>query len=221
MASRRLVPAIALLAVLPLAGCKVDINSGAGGGSSGADVPGPAIGGPHAEALAALGQPRPEDTGAHYDRDDWGDWREDSASKCNTRERVLIRDGDGEAVDSQCRPSCPKESCWTSHYDGVKSKDPKDLQIDHIVPIAEANRSGARDWTRQQRTDYYNDPANLIAVSARSNTQKSDGDPGKWRPAREYWCDYATAYVAVKTKYKLSVDDAELAELTRMLNTCP
>ncbi|GLZ42383.1 HNH endonuclease family protein [Actinokineospora sp. NBRC 105648] len=215
---RRLVVAAAV--VLTLSAC--DPNLGAGTGAGGATPPAPAAGAPgdHAAALAALGQPRLEDTGAHYNRKDWGDWDYDPKSKCNTREQVLIRDGDGETVDAQCRATCPKATCWTSRYDDVTTKDPADLQIDHIVPIAEANRSGARDWTAEQRAAYYNDTTNLVAVSGRSNQQKSDGDPAKWRPVRTYWCDYATAYVAVKTKYKLTVDDAELAELTRMLGSC-
>ncbi|GAA2992601.1 HNH endonuclease family protein [Actinokineospora diospyrosa] len=218
---RSVVPVLTVLAALGLSlltACDPDAL-GTGGTSLPAPAPGAAAN--HQAQLAALGQPRPEDTGAHYDRDEWGEWANDRASKCSTREQVLVRDGDGETVDGQCKPSCPKATCWTSRYDGVTTKDPADLQIDHIVPLAEAARSGARNWTAEQRKAYYNDPVNLVAVSARSNQQKSDGDPGKWRPMREYWCDYATGYVAVKTKYQLTVDDVELAELTRMLNTCP
>ncbi|MBM7773551.1 hypothetical protein JOD54_003755 [Actinokineospora baliensis] len=214
---RSTVPVLAALA-LALTAC--DPNALGTGGTS---VPAPAPGAPgdHAAQLAALGQPQPEDTGAHYDRKAWGEWAYDSASKCNTREQILVRDGDGEVVDGQCKPTCPKDFCWTSRYDGVTTKDPSALQIDHIVPIAEANRSGARNWTAPQRAAYYNDPANLVAVTARSNQSKSDGDPGKWSPTQGYWCDYATGYIAVKVKYKLTVDDAELAGLTKMLATCP
>ncbi|WP_084468096.1 HNH endonuclease family protein [Actinokineospora inagensis] len=213
---RSAVPALTLLAAIAVAAC--DPNAL---GTTSSTVETPAAPGNHAAQLAALGQPRPEDTGAHYNRAEWGDWKNQPGTKCSTREQVLVRDGDGETVDAQCKPTCPKATCWTSRYDGVTSKDAADLQIDHIVPLAEAARSGARDWTAAQRSAYYNDTTNLIAVTARSNTQKSDGDPAKWRPTRTYWCDYATAYVAVKVKYKLSVDDAELAALTQMLNTCP
>ncbi|WP_033401034.1 HNH endonuclease family protein [Actinokineospora enzanensis] len=224
MRSRVLVPTLAL-AALALSGCKVDLNAAASGApdapGAGTAAPARGVSGDHAAALAALGAPRPEDTGAHYDRDDWGDWAYDSKSKCDTRESILVRDGDGETVDSQCRSACPKEACWTSRYDGVTAKDPHDLQIDHIVPLAEAARSGARDWTPAQRKQFYNDQENLVAVTVRSNTQKSDGDPGKWRPALQtYWCDYVTGYVAIKTKYKLSVDDNELAGITAMFRSC-
>ncbi|GGS61055.1 HNH endonuclease family protein [Actinokineospora fastidiosa] len=171
-------------------------------------------------ALADLGEPRPEDTGAHYRRADWGDWDYDPASKCNTRERVLARDGRGLKVDAQCRPTCPQGDCWTSPYDGVAVDDASDLQIDHIVPLAEANRSGARRWTKDERETFYNDQDNLVAVTARSNQSKGDDDPGRWRPVRGHWCDYATRYVTIKARYRLSVDPVEHAELARMLNTC-
>ncbi|MGX7829853.1 HNH endonuclease family protein [Actinokineospora sp. 24-640] len=203
--SSRLPLAVLLLA----AGCALPVT--APSGSSPATPP---------PALADLGEPRREDTGAHYSRDDWGDWDYDPATKCNTRERVLARDGRGLDVDTQCRPACPGGDCWTSVYDGLVVDSAADLQIDHIVPLAEANRSGARKWTKAQRNAFYNDPDNLIAVTGKSNGSKGDDDPGRWRPVREHWCEYATSYVTVKVRYKLSVDDAEHAELSRMLNTC-
>ncbi len=212
--------ALATAAVLALSGCEYVTASGEGGGAS--RLPAPVTSADKAALLAKLGPAKPEDTGAHYNRKEWGDWAYDPATKCNTRESVLVRDGEGETVDEQCRSTCPTTACWTSHYDGVKAKDPADLQIDHLVPVAEANRSGARGWTAEPRAAYYNDPSNLLAVSGKSNQSKSDGDPGKWRPtAREHWCAYATGYVAVKVKYQLTVDDNELAGLTQMLNTCP
>lgn len=204
-------PRLSLALLLLLAGCALPTAPGFGGPSSGAAPP---------PSLTELGEPRPEDTGAHYRRDDWGDWDYDPATKCNTRERVLARDGRGLDVDSQCRPRCAGGECWTSPYDGVVVGDAGDLQIDHIVPIAEANRSGARKWSKEQRKRFYNDEDNLVAVTSRTNQSKGDSDPGKWRPARENWCEYATRYVTVKVRYKLHADAAEHAELKRMLNTC-
>jgi hypothetical protein len=205
---------LVVVAVLALAACALPNIAAPGGGT-------PAGGGGTPPAsLAQLGEPTPEDTGAHYRRDDWGDWAYDSATKCSTRERVLARDGRDLTVDGQCRPTCPTGDCWTSPYDGLVVGDAADLQIDHVVPLAEANRSGARRWTQTERATFYNDTDNLLAVSSRANQGKSDDDPAKWRPIREFWCDYATRYVAIKAKYKLTVDSAEHAELGRMLGTC-
>lgn len=223
---RGLVPVVLVVVLVGLgsAGCRFDVGASSAASGSAA-VPAPNVTGDRAALLAQLGAAQVEDTGAHYERADWGEWAYDSASKCNTREQVLIRDGDGEQVDGQCRAQCPRKApeaaCWVSRYDGVAAYDPGELQIDHLVPLAEANRSGARGWSAEQRSAFYNDPANLVAVSGKSNGQKSDGDPGVWRPAEAYWCDYATAYVNVKVAYKLTADQRELAELTAMLGRCP
>ncbi|WP_197523349.1 HNH endonuclease family protein [Actinokineospora pegani] len=170
--------------------------------------------------IDALGEPRPEDTGAHYDRDAWGDWATGD-NGCTTRELVLRRDGRQVTVDDSCRPSCPTEACWTSPYDGVAVSDARELQIDHIVPVAEANRSGARHWSAEQRQAFYNDPDNLVAVSKAANSQKSDDDPAEWRPADSYACQYATTYATVKTKYGLAADADEVAALRAMATACP
>ena len=171
--------------------------------------------------LAAL-TVAPEDTGAHYARADWGDWARHG--QCDTREQALAAQGTGVMADPQCRPVCPAAvpPCWTSPYDGVTTGDPGVLQIDHLVPLAEAQQSGARDWTTARRHAYYNDPANLVAVTIHANTSKGDRDPGQWRPpARDSWCAYAVGWIAVKGTYGLNVDPAERDALGAMLAYCP
>ena len=169
------------------------------------------------ELLAAL-PVRVEDTGAHYDRDQWGDWTT-GVGGCDTREIVLIRDG----RDVERGPGCRvMGGIWISPYDGAHTTTPSRVQIDHRVPLAEAQRSGARHWSRAQRVAFYNDPANLVAVSARANTSKGDQDPGQWRPTRrDAWCGYAAAYITTKHTWRLHIDPAEHAGLVAMLNTCP
>jgi hypothetical protein len=171
-------------------------------------------------ALAAL-PVRPEDTTTPYDRDQWGDWANHGHS-CDTRELVLTDQGHHTTPGAACRPGCVLGSvCWLSPYDGARLRDPADVHVDHRVPLAEAHRSGAADWTREQRERFYNDPTNLVAASAESNTSKGDNDPAHWRPTNHaVWCDYATAYVATKDTYGLAVDPAEHDALAAMLTTC-
>lgn len=176
--------------------------------------------GPAVDQLAAVAV-RVEDTGAHYDRDAWGDWT--SRDGCDTREQILIAQGRGVQRGKGCTPVCPESgpACWTSPYDGVTARERADLQIDHRVPVKEAMRSGARTWSAAQRSRFYTDPANLVAASVHSNTSKGDRDPGVWRPTnRTSWCDYATAYTATKRTYGLSVDQREHDALVSMLGTC-
>ncbi len=177
-------------------------------------------GGRQSRALLDTLPVRTEDTGAHYRRADWGGWTRTSAGRCDTRARVLLRDAAPGSIrrGSGCRIAA---GVWVSSYDRARIADPRGVQIDHRVPVREAQRSGARGWTPPQRAKFYNDPANLLAVSAHANTSKGADDPGSWRPPnRAAWCRYAGDYITTKHTYRLTVDPAERAGLVAMLNTC-
>ena len=76
--------------------------------------------------------------------------------------------------------------------------------------------------TLQRRTDFANDPLNLLAVSGAANEQKSDGDAATWLPPnKSYRCSYVARQIAVKQKYALWVTVAEREAMQRILNTCP
>jgi hypothetical protein len=207
--------ALAALAALVLTGCEFVT-------ALRADTTPAPVTGPAAALLAAL-PVAPEDTTAPYDRDQWGDWAS-HGDGCDTRELVLTEQGHNTMAGKGCRPLCPTTAptCWVSPYDGAALRDSSRVHIDHRVPLAEAARSGARDWTRAQREAFYNDRTNLVAASVHSNTSKGDDDPGRWQPAdRAVWCGYATAYITTKSTYGLSIDPAERDALASMLATCP
>lgn len=141
--------------------------------------------------------------------------------ECNTRELVLQRQGSGVERDSECRVTA---GTWVSPYDGKHLDDDADLDIDHLVPLAEAWRSGARGWTDDQRERFANDldSPQLVAVTAGENRAKGDRDPAEWRPpSRGYWCAYAIGWVVVKALYQLRVDQRERDALRELLATCP
>ncbi|ONI87603.1 HNH endonuclease [Actinosynnema sp. ALI-1.44] len=154
-----------------------------------------------------------------YSRDRFPHWA-GTGNSCDTREIVLQRQGADVQRDAECRAVSGK---WTSPYDGVVMTKAADVDIDHVVPLAEAWRSGASRWTDEQRKQFANDLNNpqLFAVTAASNRSKGDKDPADWKPpAKTYWCTYAENYVAVKAHYKLTVDTKERDGLAEMLATC-
>ena len=113
---------------------------------------------------------------------------------------------------------------WLSAFDGYSTDDPSELDIDHMVPLAEAWRSGASQWSGQQRLAYANDlehPGSLIAVTAATNRSKSDRDPAQWQPPnRDAWCSYVTDWVATKLTWALTADEAEVRALQNMAGGC-
>lgn len=154
-----------------------------------------------------------------YDRDKFPHWIQ-QGDNCDTREVVLKRDGDGVTTGTDCYPT---GGSWYSVYDETTTTDPSKVQIDHMVPLADAWRSGAKNWTTAQRQAFANDLTNpqLVAVSASSNESKSDQDPSTWKPpAQSEWCFYVRDWVQVKYSYSLTITTAEKAALNDMLGSC-
>jgi hypothetical protein len=154
-----------------------------------------------------------------YDRDLFPHWTTVTGA-CNTREQVLKRDGTGVVVNSSCAAT---SGSWYSPYDGATWTAASDVDIDHMVPLAEAWQSGAWSWNTSRRQTYANDLGGpeLWAVTDNVNQSKSDQDPATWQPAlTSFRCTYARAWIQVKWYYALTVDTAEKSALTSMLATC-
>jgi hypothetical protein len=174
-----------------------------------------------ATARTYLGQltVKAEGSSTGYSRDKFPHWITQSGA-CNTREVVLKRDGQNVQQDSNC---AAVSGTWYSEYDGATWSLASDLDIDHVVALAEAWRSGASSWTTAQRQSFANDLTRpqLIAVTDNVNQAKSDLDPAEWLPPRTaYRCTYARMWVHVKHHWSLSVDSAEKSALQSVLNGC-
>lgn len=154
-----------------------------------------------------------------YSRDKFPHWITQSGS-CDTREVVLKRDGTDVAQNSSCSAT---SGTWKSPYDGATWTAASDVDIDHVVPLAEAWRSGASSWTTAQRQALANDLTRpqLVAVTDNVNQSKGDKDPATWMPPlASYDCVYARMWVQVKHYYDLDVDSAEKSALQGVLNGC-
>lgn len=156
---------------------------------------------------------------AGYSRDKFTHWI-DQGNKCDTRETVIKRDGKDVALNTDCKAL---SGTWRSLYDGVTVSDAGKLDIDHMVPLAAAWRSGAAAWDSQRRKEFANDLVRpqLIAVSASANRSKGDQTPDSWQPTdKSAWCQYGRAWTTVKSTYGLTVTEPEKQMLTTMLDTC-
>jgi hypothetical protein len=191
---------------------------GLGDGSASATPPGIPSAATASTELAAL-TVAPDGSMDGYDRDAFPHWHTVEGA-CNTRETVLQRDGEGVEAGTDCAPT---SGSWTSPYDGDTWTAPADVDIDHMVPLAAAWRSGAAEWTTAQRETFANDLTSpqLWAVTDNVNQEKDDKTPDQWKPPRESeWCEYSRAYTHVKYLYELTVSAAEQDALEDMLATC-
>ena len=155
-----------------------------------------------------------------YDRTLFKLWIDADKNGCDTRAEVLI----AEAVvkpkkAAKCKLSGGK---WLSAYDGISYTDSSKLDIDHLVPLAEAWRSGAWAWIDQRRMEYANDLEDewaLNAVTASVNRSKGDKDISQWLPKKNV-CTYLPGWVIIKAKFELTVDIEEAKVINKYYKSC-
>ena len=155
-----------------------------------------------------------------YDRDLFPHWIDADGDGCSTRNEVLIAEADDPvSVGSGCTLSGGR---WFSYYDRVSWTNTSDVDIDHMVPLAEAWDSGARTWSTSVRQAFANDlgdSRSLVGVTDNVNQAKGDQDPRTWMPTYDK-CRYLREWVAVKHRWRLSVDSGEKSSLTSLASGC-
>lgn len=157
-----------------------------------------------------------------YDRDLFQHWIDADGNGCDTRKEVLVAESETTVV---LGPSCAiSGGRWTSVFDGLRTDDPADLDVDHFVPLKEAWSSGAHSWDRTTRQLFANDlgfAGSLVAVSSSANRSKGAKDPASWLPPEgQYACQYVQTWVEIKIRWDLSADADELAALRRVASDC-
>lgn len=154
---------------------------------------------------------------AGYDRDKFRLWVDANGDCQDTRDEVL--DAESRVSVSGCDITRGK---WFSYYDGRTWRNSADVDIDHLVPLAEAWDSGARRWNPNTRQRYANDLGDrrtLVAVTDNVNQSKSDQDIAEWLPHRSR-CLYLQEWVAVKTRWSLTTNRGEKRTMRRLASGC-
>jgi hypothetical protein len=129
----------------------------------------------------------PEDRNG-YDRDAFGDYDRDALLAASMEQH-----GD-----------------YYSAYDNVHYDDASEVDVDHAVALAEAWDSGADEWSEARRDEFAGDTANLALLTDNVNQSKSAQDIEEWQPSYDGAVGgYVTRWVQVKSKYDLSVNQAE------------
>jgi len=147
---------------------------------------------------------------------------------CSLRQRIIKREmGDTAVISSE--DNCTVISGeYDEPYTGShlvfyqKSDFTTGVQIDHVVALSDAWQKGAQNLSKEERYNLATDPLNLLAVDARTNQSKSDGDAATWLPSnKKFRCQYVARQVSVKYKYSLWVTNAEKETIQNILRTCP
>ena len=179
------------------------------------------------DALTALNQLEVKGRAAKtgYSRAQFPHWSDPDRNGCDARNDTLKRDltnitykvgtRDCKVVGGQLLDPFTGKSIT---FSSTKSN----IDIDHLVALSNAWQTGAAYFDKAKRTQIANDPLNLLAVDAKLNRQKGDGDAATWLPpAKSFRCEYVAAQIAVKLKYSLWLTAPEKSAMSRVLESCP
>ena len=178
-------------------------------------------------ALAVLNQlevkGRAPKTG--YSRAAFTHWSDLNRDGCDSRNEILKRDLTQIIFKTGTRDCKVISGQLLDPLSGktlIFSSSKSTVDIDHLVSLSNAWQTGAAYFDKKTRESLANDPLNLLAVDAKLNRQKGDGDAATWLPPlKSFRCKYVAIQVAVKAKYLLWVTSAEREAIIKVLDNCP
>ena len=163
-----------------------------------------------------------------YTRAQFGQtWADVNRNGCDTRNDILKRDLTDVVFREGTRNCVVESGTLIDPYSGATinfvkgEKSSMEVQIDHVVALSNAWQTGAFKLSLERRTEFANDPENLLAVQGRLNSQKGDGDAATWLPPlKKYRCTYVSKQISIKAKYNLWVTPPEKAAMKTILAKC-
>jgi hypothetical protein len=113
---------------------------------------------------------------------------------------------------------------WIDPYTGKTFKEPRQLDVDHVVPLKSAHESGAWKWSAEKREEYANylkDSRHLLAVQGSENRKKgAKGPDGYMPPDPTFRCDYVKEWVKIKRDWGLLFTDPERKTAEEISASC-
>jgi len=164
-----------------------------------------------------------------YDRAQYGAaWSDVDHNGCDTRNDILDRDLTDKTYREGTHSCIVTTGTIVSPYTGSTITFQRgnvtslEVQIDHVVALANSWVTGAQTWDAATRKAFANDPLNLLAVDGASNSQKLASDASAWLPkSKAFRCTYVALQISVKAKYGLTVTGAERDAMAKVLDSCP
>ncbi len=159
-----------------------------------------------------------------YDRRAWRHWIDADHDCQDTRQEVLIAESEvpvSFADKRRCRVTTGR---WRCPYTGDVYTEPRQLDVDHMVPLKNAHCSGGWAWDGKKRERYANDldqPEHLVVVAKGANRAKGSKGPEEWMPPDEdAWCGYVSDWIEIKGRWGLSMTAEERAKVNEVVDRC-
>jgi len=153
-------------------------------------------------------------------------WSDVDRNGWDTRNDILRRDLTSIIFREKTRDCVVERGILKDPYSGQViefqrgEKTSALVQIDHVVALSNAWQTGMFQMSNRVRTNFANDPLNLLAVKGSLNSQKGDGDAATWLPPnKSFRCTYVSRQIQVKTKYGLWLTPPEREAMLRVLQS--
>ncbi len=152
-----------------------------------------------------------------YDREKhFGGWLEQRTDNTclDTRGKVLRNHSLSKVNINSCRVVSGE---WHDPYTNLNYQRARDIQVDHVVALSNAYKTGAHQWAANKRCLYANYLGNdfhLLPVEGEENERKLDYDPSRYIPPnREYTCQYLKTWLKIKNIWDLRLTFKEASAI--------
>ena len=147
-----------------------------------------------------------------YSRNAFGSGWADLDKNCrNSRAEELVKYSSSQVQFRTDRECSVVSGRWRSSFTGDTIYKASDIDIDHVVPLRWAWERGADKWSKQQRIQFANDPANLLVVELSLNRQKGAKGLNQWLPPQNQ-CQYILRFVRVTKQYQIELKHSEIEQ---------
>jgi hypothetical protein len=179
---------------------------------------------PHVRSSPVPAEVSASEPAHRYSRGAWRHWIDADHDCQDTRQEVLIAESDEPVEFADARHCKVKRGRWICPYTGRTVTDPAELDVDHLVPLENADRSGGWRWSAERKREYANDlvdPEQLVAVVASVNRAKGSKGPDAWLPpSQAALCGYVGAWLHIKRRWQLAIPPDEREAIERVRATC-
>jgi hypothetical protein len=156
-----------------------------------------------------------------YRRHDYmNQWADKDGDCRNLRHEMLMRQSLEEVVFKNTHNCIVEKGLWVDPYTNRFIRLASDLDMDHVIPLAYAHKSGGAIWTTVKKRRFAMDETNLLLVDDGENSLKGAKGPSQYLPIKSFQCDYARIWQTVSEKYKLDLSSADQTMLASVLNNC-
>ncbi|MGD1524541.1 HNH endonuclease family protein [Vibrio owensii] len=153
-----------------------------------------------------------------YSRDMFPHWIDEDKDCQNLRHELLIRQSGEKVTFTRSNRCYVATGSWVDPYSGKVFHTARNVHIDHVVPLYFAYLHGATEWSKEKRTQFANDPENLLVVSGELNEEKGAKGLDQWLPPNDsYKCKYAHKFIDVSVKYGIKLTQSEVASYKKTL----